>query len=88
MDTLWRTVLRRPVEPEVRIDALARLDGGMSRAALLSDLVTSTEFERVRLLDDSVRHHGVDVGPVQQILVGVGVVGSNALNQVVLAHHS
>lgn len=54
VDTLWRTTLRRPVEPEVRIDALARLDRGMSRAALLSELVTSTEFERVRLLDDSV----------------------------------
>jgi SAM-dependent methyltransferase len=54
VDTLWRTVLRRPVEAEVRADALARLDGGMSRAALLSELASSTEFERVRLLDDAV----------------------------------
>ncbi|HST16949.1 MAG TPA: class I SAM-dependent methyltransferase [Gaiellaceae bacterium] len=54
VDTLWRTVLRRPVEPEVRADALTRLDGGMSRATLLAELAASTEFARVRLLDDGV----------------------------------
>jgi SAM-dependent methyltransferase len=54
VDTLWRTVLRRPVEPDVRADALARLGDGMSRAALLAELVSSTEFQHVRMLDDAV----------------------------------
>jgi hypothetical protein len=54
VDALWRRVLRRPIEPEEREATLARLDAGMSRAALLQELATSKEYERVRLLDDSV----------------------------------
>jgi hypothetical protein len=54
VDALWRTVLRREIEPEERTATLARLDAGMSRAALLQELATSAEFERVRVLDDSV----------------------------------
>lgn len=54
VDTMWRRVLRRPIEPEEREATIARLDAGMSRAALLQELATSAEFERVRLLDDSV----------------------------------
>jgi SAM-dependent methyltransferase len=54
VDRVWRTVLRRPVEPDVRADAVARLAAGMSRAALIAELATSAEFERVRLLDDTV----------------------------------
>src|SRR5262249_61912052 len=41
-------------EPDVRADAVARLAAGMSRAALIAELATSAEFERVRLLDDAV----------------------------------
>ncbi len=48
-------VLRRPPDPEAREIALARLaDGTLSRAALLRDLVTAPEFERVRQLDDVI----------------------------------
>lgn len=54
VDALWRRVLRRPIEPAEREATLARLDAGMSRAALLQELSTSDEYERVRLLDDSV----------------------------------
>lgn len=54
VDALWRIVLRREIEPEERVATLARLEAGMSRAALLQELATSVEFERVRLLDDSV----------------------------------
>ena len=34
----------------------------------------------------AVRLHGEDVGPVEQVLVGVRVVGLDALDQLVLAH--
>jgi hypothetical protein len=54
VDVLWRRVLRRPIEAEERAATLARLDAGMSRAALLQELATSAEYERVRLLDGSV----------------------------------
>ena len=54
VDRLWRQVLRRPVEPDVHDDAVARLRAGMSRAALLQELATSVEFERMRILDDAV----------------------------------
>jgi SAM-dependent methyltransferase len=52
---LYRLVLRREPEPEALARAAARLgDGTLSRAALLEELVSSTEFERVRALDDAV----------------------------------
>jgi len=35
----------------------------------------------------AVRLHGVDIGAIEQVLVGVGIVGSDALDQVVLPHH-
>ena len=54
VDRMWRTVLRRPVEPDVRDDAVARLAAGVSRAALVGELASSPEFARVRLLDDAV----------------------------------
>ena len=54
VERLWPLVLRREVEPEARADAVRRLGDGMSRAALLHELVTAPEFERVRLLDDAV----------------------------------
>ncbi len=54
VDRLWRLVLRREVEPDARADALARLEAGMSRSALLHELATSAEFTHVRVLDDAV----------------------------------
>ena len=43
-----------PVSPRLAQRRARSLDGGMSRAALLAELVSSTEFARVRLLDDCV----------------------------------
>lgn len=54
VDALWLRVLRRPIEAEERAATLARLDAGMSRAALLQELASSAEYERVRALDDAV----------------------------------
>jgi len=54
VEALWLSVLRRPIEPEERRATAARLDAGMSRAALLQELATSDEYERVRVLDDAV----------------------------------
>jgi SAM-dependent methyltransferase len=51
---LWRSLLRRPVEDEVLDDAVARFAAGMSRSALVAEVVGSAEFARVRLLDDAV----------------------------------
>ena len=31
--------------------------------------------------------HGIDIGPVEQLLVGVRVVARDPLDQLVLAHH-
>ena len=54
LDTVWRRVLRRPIEPGERAATEARLAGGMSRASLLRELTTSAEHEQLRHLDDSV----------------------------------
>ena len=55
VDAVFGLVLRRPPDSEAREIALARLsDGTLSRAALLRDLVTAPEFERVRQLDDMI----------------------------------
>jgi len=54
VEALWLSVLRRPIEPEERRATAARLEAGMSRAALLQELATSDEYERVRVLDDAV----------------------------------
>jgi SAM-dependent methyltransferase len=52
---VFRFALRREPDDEARERALAKLaEGTLSRATLLHDLVTSAEFERVRLLDDAV----------------------------------
>jgi SAM-dependent methyltransferase len=52
---LYRLALRREPEPEALARAARRLaDGTLSRAALLEELVSSAEFERVRALDDAV----------------------------------
>lgn len=36
----------------------------------------------------AVRLHGIDIGAVEQVLVGVGVIGTDALNKVILSHHA
>jgi len=54
VDRLWRLVLRRDAEPEARERAVERLAQGMSRAALLQELVESAEFARVRTFDDGL----------------------------------
>jgi SAM-dependent methyltransferase len=54
VDRLWRTVLRRDAEPDARERAVERLAKGMSRAALLQELVESAEFARVRTFDDGL----------------------------------
>jgi SAM-dependent methyltransferase len=51
----YALVLRRSPEPEARARALLKLaEGTLSRATLLHELATATEFERVRLLDDAI----------------------------------
>jgi len=54
LDELWRFVLRRPIEAEERAATEARLEGGMSYAALLQELATSSEFEHLKRLEDAV----------------------------------
>ena len=55
VDGLFGFVLRRAADPEARERALTKLaEGTLSRAMLLEELVTSDEFERVRILDDVV----------------------------------
>jgi SAM-dependent methyltransferase len=49
---LWRSVLRRPVDPAELDETVARLRTGLSRSALVAELAGSAEFARVRLLDD------------------------------------
>ena len=55
VDDAYRLVLRRDPDPEARERALTKLaEGTLSRATLLHELVTATEFERVRLLEDAI----------------------------------
>src|SRR5581483_7691518 len=53
LDALWRFVLRRPIEPDERRATEERLAAGMSHAALLQELATSTEFEHRKRLEDA-----------------------------------
>ena len=55
VDGVFGFALRRDPDDEARRRALAKLaEGTLSRATLLHELVTSEEFERIRLLDDAV----------------------------------
>jgi hypothetical protein len=54
LDTLWRRVLKRPLEPAERETTTGRLRAGLSRSTLLHELATSPEFEHLRRLDDAV----------------------------------
>jgi len=52
---LYRLVLRRHPEPAAIEHGASRLaDATLSRAALIHDVVTSPEFERVRVVDDAL----------------------------------
>ena len=54
LDELWRFVLRRPIEAEELAATQKRLEDGMSYAALLQELATSSEYEHLKRLEDSV----------------------------------
>jgi SAM-dependent methyltransferase len=55
VEAVFSLVLRRAPDDEARARALEKLaEGTLSRATLLHELATSTEFERVRELDDAV----------------------------------
>lgn len=55
VDAAFALLLRRPPDAEARERSLAKLEEGtLSRATLLHELASSTEFENVRELDDAV----------------------------------
>lgn len=55
VEAAFELVLRRPPDADAREIALSRFrNGTLSRAALLRDLVTAPEFDRVRQLDDVI----------------------------------
>jgi SAM-dependent methyltransferase len=55
VEELYRVVLRREVDPEARAEAARRLaDGTLTPSALLADLVSSTEFARLRAIEDGI----------------------------------
>jgi len=55
VDAAFALLLRRSPDPDARERSLAKLtDGTLSRATLLHELASSTEFESVRELDDAV----------------------------------
>jgi hypothetical protein len=58
LDTLWRLVLRRPIEPHERAETDARIEAGLSRSTLLAELVSSAEFAHARRLDDAIAWAG------------------------------
>ena len=67
-------------------------DGGVVELEVGQD---RRDFERMREIGiaggaglRAMRLHGVDIGAVEQVLVGVGIVGPDALDQVVLPHHA
>ena len=69
-----------------------RDDGGVVELEVGED---RRDFERMREIGIAggalllaMRLHGVDIGAVEQILVGVRVVGADALDQIVLPHHA
>src|SRR5690348_6234960 len=55
VERAWRLVVRREPEPDARGRALEKLrDGTLSRAALLRELTSGEEFDRIVLLDDAI----------------------------------
>ena len=69
-----------------------RDDGGVVELEVGED---RRDFERMREIGiaggaglRAVRLHGVDIGAVQQVFVGVRIIGSDAFDQVILPHHA
>ena len=69
-----------------------RDDGGVVELEVGED---RRDFERMRKIGiaggaglRAVRLHGVDIGAVQQVFVGVRIIGSDAFDQIVLPHHA
>jgi Methyltransferase domain len=54
LDELWRFVLRRPIEADELTATQLRLAAGMSYAALLQELATSSEYEHLKRLEDAI----------------------------------
>ena len=55
VESVWRRVLRRPVDEEARQRTLGKLaDGTLSRAGLLQELVSSREFAQIAVLDGAL----------------------------------
>ncbi len=69
-----------------------RDDGGVVELEVGED---RRDFERMRKIGvagcaglRAVRLHGVDVGAIQQIFVGIRVIGPDAFDEVILPHHA
>ena len=79
-----RRVLDRVVQQRRRDRGVVELEVGQDRRDL--ERMGKVRIARGALLL-AVRLHGVDIGAVEQRLVGVGVVAADPLDQVVLPHH-
>ncbi len=79
-----RRVLDRVVQQRRRDGGVVELEVGQDRRDL--ERMGKVRIARGALLL-AVRLHGVDVGAVEQRLVGVGIVAADPLDQVVLPHH-
>ena len=67
-------------------------DGGVIELEVGQD---RRDFERMREIGiagrarlRAVRLHGVDIGAVEQVFVGIGIIRADALDQIVLPHHA
>ncbi len=53
---------------------------------------TSSGWEKYRVAGGpcllAMGHHGIDIGAVEQIFIGVRVIGPDAVHQIVLPHHA
>ena len=68
-----------------------RDDGGVVELEIGED---RGDLERMRKIGvaggaglRAVRLHGIDIGAVQQVFVGIGIIGPDAFDQIVLPHH-
>ena len=69
-----------------------RHDGGVIELEVGQDRRDLERMGEIRVAGGAglraMRLHGVDIGAVQQVLVGVGIVRPDALDQIVLPHHA
>jgi hypothetical protein len=69
-----------------------RDDGGVVELEIGEDRRDLERMREIRIAGcaglRAVRLHRVDVGAVQQVFVGVGVIRPDALDQIVLPHHA